>query len=357
MCGPASPGGEESAACRTCCTDVTASSPHIPLSILDRSLTREGEEPGQALRETVRFAGQAEGLGYSRFWVSEHHGVPGVAGTAPTVLASAAASATSRIRIGTGGVMLPNHRPLVVAEQFGVLESLFPGRVDMGLGRSVGFTGGVRRALGAGKDAVEHFGSQLSELAGYFDGGLTVPAVSAEGLRVPAFLLAVGSGAELAAEHGLPVVLASHPDEERTRAAVSRYREAFRPSASVVGAREPYVLLAVSAAAAGTTEEAARLQLSEAWSTVLSRTRGVFAPLVPAADVPLGRMTDRERTFLEQARERQLYGTDDEVVSALHGLAVRTGADEILLSLNTYDPADRLDSYRRVAWAADLPNM
>uniref|UniRef100_UPI00117F4AB0 MsnO8 family LLM class oxidoreductase n=1 Tax=Streptomyces antimycoticus TaxID=68175 RepID=UPI00117F4AB0 len=119
-----------------------------PFSILDRSRTRQGRERSQALRDTVRFAQQAEALGYHRFWVSEHHSVPGVAGSAPTVLASAVAAATVRIRVSTGGVMLPNHRPLVVAEQFGVLESLFPGRIDMGLGRSVGFTDGIRRALG-----------------------------------------------------------------------------------------------------------------------------------------------------------------------------------------------------------------
>ncbi|HET6739493.1 MAG TPA: MsnO8 family LLM class oxidoreductase, partial [Kribbella sp.] len=120
----------------------------VPLSVLDRSRTRVGETEAETLRATVQVAQQVEELGYKRFWVSEHHSVPGVVGSAPTVLAAAVAAQTDRIRVGTGGVMLPNHQPLVVAEQFGVLESLFPGRIDMGLGRSVGFTNGVRRALG-----------------------------------------------------------------------------------------------------------------------------------------------------------------------------------------------------------------
>lgn len=143
----------------------------IPFSVLDRSRTREGQDAPRALRDTVDFARRAEALGYHRFWVSEHHGVPGVAGSAPTVLAAAVAAATSDIRVGTGGVMLPNHQPLVVAEQFGVLESLFPGRIDMGLGRSVGFTDGIRKALGHDKRDAEDFPGQIAELLGYFSGG------------------------------------------------------------------------------------------------------------------------------------------------------------------------------------------
>lgn len=139
-------------------------------SVLDRSRTREGHDAPRALRDTVDLAREAEALGFHRFWVSEHHGVPGVAGSAPTVLAAAVAAATSTIRVGTGGVMLPNHRPLVVAEQFGVLASLFPGRIDMGLGRSVGFTDGVRRALGHGKEDAEDFPGRLTELLGWIDG-------------------------------------------------------------------------------------------------------------------------------------------------------------------------------------------
>jgi luciferase family oxidoreductase group 1 len=181
------------------------------LSVLDRSRTREGHDGPAALRDTVDLAWHAEALGYHRFWVSEHHGVPGVAGSAPTVLAAAVAAATDSIRVGTGGVMLPNHQPLVVAEQFGVLESLFPGRIDMGLGRSVGFTGGIRRALGREKKDAEDFAAQLEELLGWFTGEQTahpqVRARPSEGLRVPPFVLATGEGARVAAHAGLPLVI------------------------------------------------------------------------------------------------------------------------------------------------------
>lgn len=337
----------------------------VPLSVLDRSLTREGEHPGRALRETVRFARQAEALGFLRFWVSEHHAVPGIAGSAPTVLAAAVASATSRIRVGTGGVMLPNHQPLVVAEQFGVLESLHPGRIDMGLGRSVGFTDGVRKALRVGKDAAEDFGAQISELLGYFEGAGPVRARPAEGLRVPPFVLAVGSGAAVAAEHGLPLVIGASRDEQRTREAIRAYRAAFRPrtgagapgagaSGAVRDGAAPYVVVAVNAAAAETRTEAEGLQVPEAWSTALSRTRGTFTPLVPPQDV-LGRtMSPKERAAFDEARQTQLHGTPHEVAAALAGLVERTGADELLLTLNTYDPDHRLRSYRHLAEAADL---
>ena len=201
--------------------------------MLDRSPVRRGSTPARALRDTVAFAAGVERLGYHRFWVSEHHSVPGVAGSAPTVLAASVAGATSRIRVGTGGVMLPNHRPLVVAEQFGVLEALHPGRIDMGLGRSVGFTGGVREALGHGKEAADDFGAQVRELLGFFTGDHGRPGVHAfpaEGLRVPPFLLATGSGADLAAELGLPLVIAPVRGERALREAVTRYRDGFRPS-------------------------------------------------------------------------------------------------------------------------------
>jgi luciferase family oxidoreductase group 1 len=334
-------------------------------SVLDRALIRESQPPADALRETVAFARQAEALGYHRFWVAEHHGVPGVAGSAPTVLAAAVAAATSRIRVGTGGVMLPNHPPLVVAEQFGVLESLFPGRIDMGLGRSVGFTGAVRRALGTEKDAADGFGEQLAELLGYFDGtsgsngsnGDGVTAVPAHGLRVPAFVLAVGSGAAIAAAHGLPLVMAHLRDEERMLAAIERYRAAFRPAApGHQPGHRPYVVLAVNVAVAATHEAAFPLQLPEAWATAVSRTRGVFPPLRPPGEILAlaDRMTERERRYLDEARAGQVYGDEAAVTAALGGLIGRTGADEVLVTLNTHGTAGRLDSHRRLARLAGL---
>lgn len=316
-------------------------------SILDRSLVRQGSTPAQALRETVRFARQAEELGYHRFWVSEHHGVPGAAGSAPTVLAAAVAAATSRIRVGTGGVMLPNHRPLVVAEQFGVLESLYPGRIDMGLGRSVGFTGGIRRALGHGKDDADRFGEQLGELLGWFTGDQRpypgVHALPAEGLRPQVFVLAMGAGAEIAAELGLPMVIGSGP---RAVDAATRYRASFRASA---WAARPYVMVAVDVAVGASAEEAARLQLSEAWSTARSRTSGSFPPLAPAEEIERTELSARERAYLDEALKGRVHGTEDEVAVALGTLVEATGAEEVLVTMNTHDLGRRLDSYRRLA--------
>ncbi|RBM16671.1 MsnO8 family LLM class oxidoreductase [Streptomyces sp. PT12] len=331
--------------------DTTARLASVRWSVLDRALTRRGQHPADALRGTVRFARQVEDLGYHRFWVAEHHGVPGVAGSAPTVLAAAVAAATDRIRVGTGGVMLPNHRPLVVAEQFGVLASLFPGRVDMGLGRSVGFTGPVRDALGVDKGAAERFGEQLTELLGYFEGRAPIDAPPATGLDVPAYVLAVGSGADIAAAHGLPLVMAHLSDEDRMLTAIDRYRSAFRPSAR---AERPEVILAVNAAVADTAERARLLQIPEAWATAWSRTRGVFPPLDPPDEILARAMTERERRHFDEARAGQLHGDEEAMAEALARLIDRTGAQELLLTLSSHDDAARLDSTRRLARLAGL---
>ncbi|WP_242587743.1 MsnO8 family LLM class oxidoreductase [Streptomyces sp. MST-110588] len=324
---------------------------------MDRSRTRQGRPEAEALRDTVRLARRAEELGYHRFWVSEHHSVPGVAGSAPTVLAAAVAAATSRIRVGTGGVMLPNHRPLVVAEQFGVLESLFPGRIDMGLGRSVGFTDGIRRALGSDKEAADRFGEQVAELLGYFTGEQRahpqVHARPAEGLRVPAFVLATGAGADLAAAAGLALVIGDLRGQEAMLAAIERYRAAFRPSALW---ERPYVIVSGTVAVADTSEAARRLLLPEAWSMAYSRTHGVFPPLEPA-DAVLARepyMTAKEREFYQAAQRGHLHGTEDEVADALRTLLDRSGADEVLVTTSTHDRDALLDSYERLAHLTGL---
>ncbi|GGX87345.1 methylene-tetrahydromethanopterin reductase [Streptomyces minutiscleroticus] len=322
-------------------------------SVLDRSRTREGHPDGEALRDTVALAGELERLGYHRFWVSEHHGVPGVAGSAPTVLAAAVAAATRTIRVGTGGVMLPNHRPLVVAEQFGVLESLFPGRIDMGLGRSVGFTDGVRRALGRDKGDAEDFAGQLGELLGWFRGTSPtgVHARPAEGLTVPPFVLAMGEGAAIAARAGLPMVIGDLRDRDRMRRGVDRYRAEFRPSA---WSAEPYVVVSGTVAVAATPEAAHRLLLPEAWSMAYARTRGTFPPLPPAERVEALTMSEKERGLFESGLKGHVAGTEEQVAAALETLIEETGAQEVLVTTSTYDRDALLDSHRRLARIAGL---
>lgn len=322
-------------------------------SVLDRSRTREGHQVTEALRDTVRLAQDLEKLGYHRIWVSEHHGVPGVAGSAPTVLAAAVAAATRTIRVGTGGVMLPNHRPLVVAEQFGVLESLFPGRIDMGLGRSVGFTAGVRSALGRDKDDAEDFGAQLDELLGWFRGTSPtgVHARPTEGLTVPPFVLALGEGATIAARAGLPMVIGDLRNREKMRRGIDRYRATFRPS---VWAREPYVVVSGTVAVAASPEEARRLLLPEAWSMAYSRTHGTFPPLPPAERVEALTMTAKERGFYESGLTGHIVGTEDQVAHELETLIKETGAQEVLVTTSTYDRHALLDSFRGLARVAGL---
>jgi len=319
-----------------------------PFSVLDRSRTREGHPPAEALRDTVRLAREIEELGYHRFWVSEHHGVPGVAGSAPTVLAAAVASATRSIRVGTGGVMLPNHRPLVVAEQFGVLESLFPGRIDMGLGRSVGFTDGVRKALGRDKDDADDFAGQLDELLGWFGGTSPTGAHArpSEGLRVPPFVLAMGEGADIAARAGLPMVIGDLRNREKMRRGIDHYRARFRPSPWTAA---PYVVISGTIAVAATPEEARRLLVPEAWSMAYSRTHGTFPPLPPAERVEQLAMSDKEFAFYEAGLTGQLAGTEEQVAHELETVLKETGADEVLVTTSTYDRAALLDSYRRLA--------
>ncbi|MCX4695575.1 LLM class flavin-dependent oxidoreductase [Streptomyces sp. NBC_01408] len=327
------------------------------LSILDRSRIREGHPAPQALRDTVELARAAEELGYHRFWVSEHHSVPGVAGSAPTVLAAAVAGATRRIRVGTGGVMLPNHQPLVVAEQFGVLESLFPGRIDMGLGRSVGFTNGIRRALGREVEDADRFEEQLTELLGWLDGTQQahpeVHARPAEGLRVPAYVLATGEGAAIAARAGLPMVVGDLRARGRVAEVVERYRTEFRPSA---WGAEPYVVVSGTVAVAATAEEARRILVPEAWSLAYSRTRGSFPPLRPAEEIETLAMTPKERELYERALSGHIHGTQEQVAAELSEVAGLTGADELLVTTSTYDRTALLDSFARLARIAGLPH-
>ncbi|MGW2395781.1 MsnO8 family LLM class oxidoreductase [Kitasatospora sp. NPDC001664] len=323
------------------------------LSVLDRSHVRDGHGAAEALRETVRTAVAAEEAGYHRFWLSEHHGVPGIAGSAPTVLAAAVAARTGRIRIGTGGVMLPNHRPVVVAEQFRVLSALFPGRIDLGVGRSVGFTRAIQEALGHGRADADAFPSQLAELLDWLGEGTTAghPRVRVqpdEVEPVAPYVLAMGEGGRIAAGAGLPVVVGGLHDRERLLGVVTEYREAFRPSPWCT---EPRVLLAAPVAVAGTAAEARDLLAPEAWAIVRSRSDGAFPALPSPERVRAAELTPRERELFDRTVAGQVAGTAEEVRTELDGLVELAGAEEVLVTTGAHDPDVHRATLRRIAEA------
>ncbi|MGW5381591.1 MsnO8 family LLM class oxidoreductase [Nocardia sp. NPDC003963] len=309
----------------------------MELSLLDRSRTRIGEPEAAALRHTVDRAVAAEQSGYRRFWVAEHHAVPGIASGSPPVLLAALGSRTSTIRIGSGGVMLPHHQPLVVAEQFLMLEALFPGRIDLGLGRSPAFTAPVRRAMRREEDAPDRFADELAELRDYLDGTGPVTAHPVSDRTVPMFVLATGQGLAVAARLGLPAVLGGplleSPD---LAAALAAYRRDFRPGPR---APRPRVTIALDVTVAETDEAARALVLPEAWAMARSRATGEFPPLEPAAAIADRPWTDQTRRRVEATLRHAVAGTPQTVRRRLEELAERTGAGELLATTSTYDRA------------------
>lgn len=316
----------------------------IPLSILDRSHLRAGSGVVTALQQTIDRARHAERLGYARFWVSEHHGVPGVAGAAPAVLLAALGKETRSIRLGSGGVMVPNHQPLVIVEQFGTLAALYPGRIDLGLGRSLGFTTAVRRALRRERYDLEEFGRDLQEIASYLEGTADVEASPGRDADLSLFVLASSSSAQVAATAGLPLVIGGPKviaPEAASSPAIDDYRRAFRPSSF---AAAPYVVLNVNVLVADTEREAADLALSEAWAYVDSKIQGAFPPLESPAAVRARELTDRQRSRLADMAANTITGTPDHVMTTLESLVRRTGADEVLVSGSCFDHAAALHS-------------
>ena len=304
----------------------------VPLSLLDRSRTRAGEPDARALASTVSRARRAEDLGYHRFWVAEHHGVPGIASGSPAVLMAAVAARTSRIRVGSGGVMLPNHRPLVVAEQFSVLESLYPGRIDLGLGRSLGFTAPVREALGATTAEPADFLTAINEVRDFLGGRGPVTAMPRVPAPPPLFVLAGGRGLDVAAAAGLPVVVGGPVLD--SPAPLERYRRDFRAT----GPRDrPHVIISVNAMVAASREQARELLLPEAWALVASRTTGAFPPLESAGAVRSRTLTARQTAAVGAVLDQAVYGTPTEVAATLTTLVERTGADEVMATASTHD--------------------
>lgn len=321
----------------------------IPFSILDLSPITEGSDAAQSFRNTRDLAQHGEKWGFKRFWLAEHHGMPGIASAATAVLIAHVAGATSTIRVGAGGIMLPNHSPLVIAEQFGTLESLFPGRIDLGLGRAPGSDQLTARALrrNLSSDADE-FPQDVVELMDYFSGAAHQPvrAVPGNGLNIPVWILGSSLfGAQLAAALGLPYAFASHFAPAQMMQAIELYRATFRPSASLA---KPYVMLGFNVFAADTDEEA-RLRatsMQQAFVNLRSGRPGRLPP--PMADY-LQRIGPAERALLDQVLPCSAIGSPQTVAQQVQAFVDRTGADELMITSQIFDHAARLRSYEITA--------
>jgi luciferase family oxidoreductase group 1 len=326
----------------------------IPLSILDLAPVPEGADTGIALRNSLELAQAAERLGYRRFWMAEHHSMPGIASAATAVALAYVGAGTSSIRIGAGGVMLPNHSPLVIAEQFGTLESLFPGRVDLGLGRAPGTDRAAAFALRRNLASDENqFPQDVVELIGYFERqeGRAVRAIPGEGLDIPVWILGSSLfGAQLAAMLGLPYAFASHFAPGQMMEAIRVYRERFQPSGQL---DRPYVMLGFNAFAAESVEEAELLATSVQQAFVNLRTgnAGKLPPPVPgyAGTLPL-----EGRALLRQVLTCSAIGNRQMVRERIEAFVERTGADELMITSQIYDHQARLRSYEIVAEAMGI---
>jgi luciferase family oxidoreductase group 1 len=320
----------------------------VPLSVLDLAPVAAGASSGEALRHTTALARRVEELGYRRLWVAEHHNMPAIASSAPAVLIAHLAANTSTIRVGSGGVMLPNHAPLVVAEQFGTLAALHPGRIDLGIGRAPGtdqFTALALRRTMEGLSA-ENFPQELADLVRYFAGENRITATPGRGDRPDIWLLgSSGFSAQLAGLLGLPFSFAHHFSAANTEPALALYRENFRPSRWL---DRPYAMVAVNAIAADTDERAEWLAGPSALSFLKLR-QGRPEPLASPADAAAYPYNELERQFVADRRVGQALGSPETVRRQLGELLDRTGADELMLTTLVYDIEDRIRSYELIA--------
>jgi luciferase family oxidoreductase group 1 len=323
----------------------------IPLSVLDLATVATGSNSARALAETTLTALEAERLGYHRLWVAEHHAMPAVASSAPAVLIAHVASATNRIRVGAGGVMLPNHSPLVIAEQFGTLEALHPGRIDLGLGRAPGTDHVTARALRRSPDlGADHFPDDVVELINYLlplEGPVGHPAANPGNGYLPEVWLLGSStfSAQLAGLLGLPFSFAYHFAPKLVDEALAMYRSNFRPSILL---HEPHAMVAVSVIAAPTSREATWLSKSSAMSIVQMRTGRLGLLMSPeeAAEVVL---TEDEEALAEAAMSSHLIGDAETVIGGLRDLQRRTDADELMLSTRVHSIEARHRSLSLIA--------
>jgi luciferase family oxidoreductase group 1 len=313
----------------------------IALSVLDLVPIREGGDLPEALSEAGKLAAAAEQAGYKRFWVAEHHATPGIAGGATSVVLAHIGQATSTIRIGAGGVMLPNHSPFVIAEQFGTLDGLFPGRIDLGLGRAPGAGPILGQALRKNlHQAAEYFPQDVVELRALLTGDVDLPITATPGLGAKVELWMLGSslfGAQLAARLGMPYAFASHFAPDHLDAALAAYRSQFRPSPYLA---KPHAMAAMTVIAAGTDEEAELLASSQDQSFVRLRSGdpGKLPPPVPGYRAAL---PESARAMLEHLGQARAVGSPDTVRERIGRFVERTRADELIVSGATFDPAAR----------------
>ena len=326
----------------------------IPFSVLDLAPIVEGATAADAFRNTLDLARHAERLGYRRYWLAEHHNMPGVASAATAVVIGYVAAGTSSIRVGAGGVMLPNHAPLVIAEQFGTLESLYPGRIDLGLGRAPGTDMLTARALRRTlMGSAESFPQDVQELLAYFRPaapGQAVRAVPGAGLNVPVWLL--GSSlfsAQLAAALGLPFSFASHFAPDHLFDALELYRSRFQPSEYL---KRPYAMPAVNVFAAESDEEAQRL-FTSLQQQFVNLHRGRPGPLPPPVESMEGRWSPAEEANLRHMMAYAIVGGPETVRRGLEKFIASTQADELMITAQIYDHAARLRSFELTAQARD----
>lgn len=319
-------------------------------SVLDLSPILEGETAAQSFRHSLNLAQHAEKWGYHRYWVAEHHNIPGVASAATSVVIGYIAGGTSTIRVGSGGIMLPNHAPLVIAEQFGTLESLYPGRIDLGLGRAPGgdqaTARALRRGLGSSGDT---FPSDVQELQQYLGNALpgqSVRAVPGQGLNVPLYLLGSSTfSATLAAELGLPFAFASHFAPELLHRALDIYRSQFQPSSVL---EEPHVMIGVNVFAAETDAEAARL-FTSLQQVFLNLVRGRPRQLQPPVEAMDRLWTPTEAAYVDRMTRCSAVGGPESFRQQIEVLLNDTGADEIIATAHIYDQQARLRSFEIAA--------
>ena len=328
----------------------------IPLSILDLASIVQGGDASRALANSLDLARHAERLGYRRFWLAEHHNMTGIASAATPVVIEHVAAGTSTIRVGAGGIMLPNHSPLVVAEQFGTLATLHPGRIDLGLGRAPGSDQVTARALRRDPTAADSFPQDVAELLGYFEPavpGQLVRAVPGAGLRVPVWILGSSLfGAQLAAALELPYAFASHFAPRMMHDAITLYRNRFTPSAHAGARGSPYLMLGVNVVAADTVEEA-RYLFTSLQQMFVNIRRGQSGPLPPPVEGFDAQLAPWERAQIEENLAVSIVGGPEEVRAGLAALVERTGADELIVSTPLFDHAARLHSFELLMAARD----